>query len=102
MFPLTLLHPDHYVFPPVEEAMDEPNGLLAVGGDLAPARILTAYREGIFPWYNPGDPTLWRSPNPRTVIFPAQLHVSRSLKQLLGQCRQQVTCAQAFSAVLPA
>lgn len=82
--------------------MDEPNGLLAVGGDLAPARILAAYREGIFPWYNPGDPILWWSPNPRTVIFPAQLHVSRSLKKLLRQGRYQVTLDQAFSAVIRA
>lgn len=82
--------------------MDEPNGLLAVGGDLAPARILAAYREGIFPWYNPGDPILWWSPNPRTVIFPAQLHVSRSLKKLLRQGRYQVTLDQGFSAVIHA
>lgn len=82
--------------------MDEPNGLLAVGGDLAPARILAAYREGIFPWYNPGDPILWWSPNPRTVLFPAQLHVSRSLKKLLRQGRYQVTLDQAFSAVIRA
>jgi leucyl/phenylalanyl-tRNA--protein transferase len=102
MRPLTLLHPDHYIFPPVEQALDNPDGLLAVGGDLAPARILAAYRAGIFPWYNPGDPILWWSPDPRTVLFPDQLHVSRSLKKILRKGCYKVTLDTDFSSVIHA
>jgi leucyl/phenylalanyl-tRNA---protein transferase len=68
-------------FPPVDRA--SPEGLLAVGGDLCPERLLEAYRQGIFPWYNDDQPILWWSPNPRAVLFPNKLHVSRSLKQSL-------------------
>lgn len=68
-------------FPPVERASLE--GLLAVGGDLSPERLLEAYRHGIFPWYNEGQPILWWSPQPRTVLFPDKLHVSRSLQRTI-------------------
>jgi leucyl/phenylalanyl-tRNA--protein transferase len=68
-------------FPPVERA--SPEGLLAVGGDLRPERLLEAYRHGIFPWYNNDQPILWWSPDPRTVLFPEKLHISRSLKRSL-------------------
>jgi leucyl/phenylalanyl-tRNA--protein transferase len=102
MRPLTLLHPDHYIFPPVEQALDDPDGLLAVGGDLAPARIVAAYRAGIFPWYSPGDPILWWSPDPRTVIFPDQLHVSRSLKKVLRKGCYKVTLDTDFTSVIHA
>ncbi len=68
-------------FPHVETA--SPEGLLAIGGDLRPERLLEAYRQGIFPWYNEDGPILWWSPNPRTVLFPEHLHVSRSLKRSL-------------------
>lgn len=70
-------------FPPVAEALTEPDGLLAAGGDLSPARLLAAYANGIFPWYTEGQPVLWWSPDPRAVLFPEELHVSRSLRRRL-------------------
>ena len=66
-------------FPPPEQALDEPAGLLAAGGDLSPARLLAAYARGIFPWYSPGQPVLWWSPDPRAVLFPEEFRCSRSL-----------------------
>ena len=99
---LTWLAPDSYLFPNPANALDEPEGLLAAGGDLTPERILCAYRLGIFPWFNPGDPILWWSPNPRTVIFPAQLHISRSLRKWLRRDIYQVTFDQAFEQVMRA
>jgi leucyl/phenylalanyl-tRNA--protein transferase len=66
-------------FPPVERALREPDGLLAAGGDLSPSRLLAAYRRGIFPWYSRGQPILWWSPDPRAVLLPTALRVSRSL-----------------------
>lgn len=68
-------------FPPVSSALREPDGLLAAGGDLRPDRLLAAYRQGIFPWYSRGQPILWWSPDPRAVLFPQELRVSRSLKK---------------------
>jgi leucyl/phenylalanyl-tRNA--protein transferase len=70
-------------FPPLERALDEPAGLLAAGGDLSPARLLAAYQRGIFPWYSPGQPVLWWSPDPRAVLFPAEFHCTRSLAKTL-------------------
>jgi leucyl/phenylalanyl-tRNA--protein transferase len=71
---LTLLDPDraNQTFPPISKALNDPNGLLAVGGCLSTQRIINAYRQGIFPWYSDEDPILWWSPNPRLVIFPGQ------------------------------
>ena len=66
-------------FPPLEQALDEPAGLLAAGGDLSPARLLAAYQRGIFPWYSPGQPVLWWSPDPRAVLLPEEFRRSRSL-----------------------
>ena len=63
-------------FPPVERALREPPGLLAAGGDLSSARLIAAYRRGIFPWYSPGQPVLWWSPDPREVLFPEEFHRS--------------------------
>ena len=63
-------------FPDVEHAMQDPDGLLAMGGDLSPQRLIHAYRHGIFPWYSSGQPILWWSPDPRSVLFPAELEVS--------------------------
>lgn len=74
---------DELWFPPVEQALDEPNGLLAFGGDLRPERILAAYRRGIFPWYQDDQPILWWSPDPRAVLFPEQIHISRSMRKVL-------------------
>jgi leucyl/phenylalanyl-tRNA--protein transferase len=68
-------------FPPASEALSEPNGLLAAGGDLEPERLLAAYRRGIFPWYQEGQPILWWSPDPRAVLWPNGLKVSRSLRR---------------------
>lgn len=70
-------------FPDPRSALKEPNGLLAAGGDLSVVRLLSAYRKGIFPWYSEGEPILWWSPDPRTVIFPGQFHRSRSLEKFL-------------------
>lgn len=70
-------------FPAVELALSEPPGLLAAGGDLRPERLLAAYRRGIFPWYSRGQPILWWSPDPRTVLFPQELKVSRSLARAI-------------------
>ena len=69
---ITWLSPegDREWFPPLEQALDEPEGLLAAGGDLSPPRLLAAYRRGIFPWYSAGQPVLWWSPDPREVLFP--------------------------------
>ena len=72
-------HQEISSFPPVEKALREPNGLLAMGGDLSSERLLDAYRHGIFPWFNAGEPILWWSPDPRMVLFPDQIRVTRSL-----------------------
>ena len=89
-------------FPPVEDALQEPNGLLAAGGDLSSARLINAYRNGIFPWYSAGEPILWWSPNPRTVIFPAHLKVSRSLRRTLKRGEFHVTLDTQFRQVMEA
>jgi len=70
-------------FPPIEYALDDPNGLIAAGGDLSPQRLLEAYSQGIFPWYNENDPILWWNPDPRSVVFPAEYKPSTSLKKLI-------------------
>lgn len=89
-------------FPPVEYALREPNGLLAAGGDLAPARLINAYRSGIFPWYNEGQPILWWSPDPRAVLFPSALKISRSLRKTLKKGEFKVTLDTAFRQVMQA
>lgn len=85
-------------FPPVETATAE--GLVAYGGDLSPERLLTAYSRGIFPWYDSSQPILWWSPDPRMVLFPENLKVSRSMKQLLQKEAFQVTFDKDFQRVL--
>jgi len=87
-------------FPPVEQALAEPNGLLAAGGDLSPERLLDAYARGIFPWFNDEDPVLWWSPDPRMVLFPGELHVSRTLRRTIRSPRFNVTLDRAFQAVM--
>jgi leucyl/phenylalanyl-tRNA--protein transferase len=94
--------PPEPVFPAVERALREPNGLLAAGGDLSPQRILAAYRRGIFPWYSPGEPILWWSPDPRMVLLPAELKVSRSLAKVLRNRDYEVRLDTAFAAVIAA
>jgi len=92
--------PDAVRFPPVDHA--EKSGLLAVGGDLSPERLLTSYREGIFPWYADGEPILWWSPDPRFVLFPVELHVSRSMRQFLKKRTVRITFDRAFRKVISA
>ncbi len=96
------LHPydDPDLFPDVELALEEPNGLLAAGGDLSQTRIIAAYRLGIFPWYSDGEPILWWSPDPRAVLFPERLKISRSLKKTLSKKRFEVTLDTAFKDVI--
>jgi leucyl/phenylalanyl-tRNA--protein transferase len=89
-------------FPDISLALREPDGLLAIGGDLASARLLAAYRGGIFPWYSHDQPILWWSPDPRTVLFPERLKISRSLRKRLRQARLRVTLDQAFDRVIGA
>ena len=101
---LTLLDSDHpeQAFPPLHKALKEPNGLLAFGGCLSPKRIVNAYRHGAFPWFNPGDPILWWSPDPRLVLFPEHLQVSRSLAKTLRKGRFEVRYDTAFKEVIAA
>ena len=87
-------------FPPVGEALREPDGLLAAGGDLSPARLLAAYRRGIFPWYSRGQPILWWSPDPRTVYPTDRMHVPRRLARWLRGCNWTITADAAFERVL--
>ncbi len=87
-------------FPPPHLAISE--GLLAVGGDLSPERLLLAYRQGIFPWYSPGEPILWWSPDPRLVLYPDELRISRSLRRTIRRKRFSITFDQAFAAVVQA
>lgn len=88
------------VFPPVELALNEPSGLLAAGGDLRPERLLAAYRRGIFPWYSRGQPILWWSPDPRTVLFPKELKVSRSLAKTIRTRGFEARFDTEFAAVM--
>lgn len=89
-------------FPPLDSALRHPDGLLAAGGDLSTPRLLEAYRRGIFPWYSEGEPILWWSPDPRTVIFPGQLHRSRSLDKFLKHQPFTYSRNQAFNEVMAA
>jgi leucyl/phenylalanyl-tRNA--protein transferase len=101
---ITWLAPDDppESFPPVERALQDPPGLLAAGGDLSGARLLAAYRRGIFPWFSPGQPVLWWSPDPREVLFPKEFHCSRSLARSLRLRGFQCSSDQAFAAVIDA
>jgi len=89
-------------FPPVAQALDEPNGLLAIGGDLSVDTLLNAYRQGIFPWYSPGQPILWWSPDPRAVLLPQEVHVSRSLAKRLRNGGFELSYDRDFAAVIDA
>lgn len=87
-------------FPPLDEALSEPAGLLAAGGDLSSVRLLAAYRRGIFPWYAPGQPVLWWAPDPRTVLFPGEFQLHRSLSKAIRNKGFQVLIDQQFEAVI--
>lgn len=86
--------------PAAHQALHDPNGLLAAGGSLAPAWLLHSYKSGIFPWYEAGQPILWWSPDPRYVLPPADVHVSRSLRKTLRKAPFRITCDHAFDAVV--
>ncbi len=89
-------------FPDVENAEREPDGLLAVGGDLSPERLINAYGQGIFPWYSLGQPILWWSPDPRLVLYPQGIHVSRSLNKTLRKGLFSTSMDRAFEQVIRA
>lgn len=89
-------------FPPISQALSDPNGLLAAGGDLSPARLIDAYRRGIFPWYSEGQPLLWWSPDPRMVLFVDEFRLSRSLAKRVRRADFDVRIDTAFDAVIDA
>jgi leucyl/phenylalanyl-tRNA--protein transferase len=89
-------------FPPVSAALGDPNGLLAAGGELSAVRLVDAYRHGIFPWFSPGQPVLWWSPDPRMVLMPHELKVSRSLRKALRNRDYEVRADTRFRAVMQA
>ena len=91
---------DPEAFPAAEEALDEPPGLVAAGGDLRPERLIAAYRRGLFPWYSPGQPILWWCPDPREVLFPSEFRRSRSLAKRERNAGFEVTENQDFAAVI--
>ena len=88
--------------PPTHEALDYPNGLLAAGGDLTPSSLLAAYRRGVFPWYEEPQPVLWWTPDPRSVLFPHELHISRSLRKVLRRNAFGLAVDTNFSKVMRA
>ncbi|MEQ1487225.1 MAG: leucyl/phenylalanyl-tRNA--protein transferase [Methylotenera sp.] len=93
---------DDCTFPPLAYALTEPNGLIAIGGDLSLNRLLSAYQHGIFPWFNEGEPIMWWSPNPRMVLFPDELKISNSLKKTLKNNPFEIRFNTAFRAVIAA
>ncbi len=102
---ISILPKNKYFFPPVETA--DPDGLLAIGGDLNPERLLAAYRAGIFPWYSEnteinwlGSKILWWSPDPRFVLYPKDIHISKSMSKILKQKKFKITINKAFPAVI--
>ncbi len=101
---LTILDPNNprEAFPPLNTALEEPDGLLAAGGCLSMTRLLNAYKSGIFPWFNPDEPILWWSPNPRLVLYPSELKVSRSLGKAIRRQRFRLTVDKAFNEVIEA
>lgn len=94
---------DRYTsFPPVEEALTDPNGLLAIGGDLTTNRLLDAYTHGIFPWFSAGEPIVWWSPDPRMVLYPDELKISRSMSRRLNRKDYEVRFNTSFRQVMQA
>ena len=87
-------------FPDITDALKNPNGLLAIGGDLDETRLLSAYQKGIFPWYNEGEPILWWAPNPRCILKPNKIHISHSLKKCLRKNQFQITYNRNFANVI--
>ncbi|CBL45156.1 Leucyl/phenylalanyl-tRNA--protein transferase [gamma proteobacterium HdN1] len=102
MIQLPLLHPDDYWFPAPDDALPDPDGLLAAGGDLSQMRLLHAYMSGIFPWYQALQPILWWSPSVRALLLPENLRISRSLRKTLRKNHFTITADTAFSEVIRA
>jgi len=101
---LPILNPQtpDQAFPPLDTALTDPDGLLAIGGCLSPQRLINAYQHGIFPWYSPDEPILWWSPDPRLVLFPERLYLSRRLKKTIRQDKFTITFDQQFPQVMQA
>lgn len=87
-------------FPPSSQALDSPNGLIAVGGELSCERLIAAYRRGIFPWYEAPQPVMWWTPNPRSILLPQSLHISRSLRKTLQRNQFRLSVDRRFSSVV--
>lgn len=102
MLPLPWLDPDIIAFPDTGTALSSPNGLLAAGGALSAEWLLQAYSQGIFPWFSEDEPILWWSPSPRTLIYPEQLHLSRSLRKAIHKNNYQIRFDSAFKEVMHA
>lgn len=99
LYKLSLHHND---FPPVEDALDDPDGLLAVGGDLSVTRLHSAYQQGIFPWFSQGDPILWWSPSVRATVKPNAIHISKSMARFIRNTDLKVTINKSFASVIEA
>ncbi|MCK5895395.1 MAG: leucyl/phenylalanyl-tRNA--protein transferase [Cocleimonas sp.] len=101
---ITVLDPysSNEPFPPVEIAWDEPDGLLAVGGDLSATRLINAYNAGIFPWFSPEEPIYWWSPDPRAILYPHKIKIRRSLRKNMRNKGYRITVDQCFSQVVRA
>jgi leucyl/phenylalanyl-tRNA--protein transferase len=97
---LSQLDNDNLTFPPLNLALTDPNGLLAIGGDLSVERLKTAYRKGIFPWYSEHDPLMWWSPNPRAIIPIDQLRVNRTLRKAINKAPYRITLNKQFAQVI--
>ena len=95
---LTALSIDSIQFPNPNNALDDPEGLLAIGGDLSPEWLLNAYQHAIFPWFSDGEPILWWSPAERAVIQPQQVHISKSMEKFIRQTTLTVTINHVFKA----
>ncbi len=102
MSTLPWLNDSDFFFPDAESALEEPNGLLAAGGNLAPERLIEAYSKGVFPWFEEDQPILWWTPDPRMVLFPEELHISRSLSRAMKKSTLELTSDQAFDKVMQA
>lgn len=96
------LSDDLHLFPNVEQALTDPDGLLAMGGDLNPQRIFNAYRNGIFPWFSAGEPILWWSPSERATLSPDDLHISKSMKRFINKQSMKITVNHCFKQVVAA
>jgi len=99
---LTYLEPNAFneAFPPPEMAWDEPNGLIAIGGDLSPTRLINAYHAGIFPWFNENEPIYWWNPDPRSVLFPEEISLSRSLRKVIRNKGYTIAFDRDFKGVI--